>query len=539
MAVRNRKDMLLEAGLALSSELSLPIVLQRIVDLAVQLTDARYGALGIIDSDRRGLKQFVTTGISARERKAIGPLPQGRGVLGVLIDDALMLRLADISQHPRSVGFPAHHPPMKSFLGSPVVALGRVFGNIYLTEKRSGAEFTHDDESSLKILATQAGVAIANAWLYEEAQRRERNLDALRAISNAILAGTDPQSVLTLIASRARQLLDADASSIVSSQGDGSLVVTAADGTGARRLLGMAVPFDLSLSGEVIRTGQAIIAADASADARAYQPMVGTAHMGPAILVPLRLRGRAFGTLSVAKHVGGAAFEDGALELLEVFADQASVALEYGRAQSQLQRLAIMDDRERIARELHDGIIQSLFAVGMGLQAAASVAGSADISQRIESAVDEIDRSIRDLRNYIFGLRPGILADRHLDQALKEIVAEFAARSAVEVDVAIDPAVAADLAPRAADLVQLTREALSNVSRHASARRCWVSLKRAGARAVLSVRDDGAGFDVPSAPRGQGLNNLHARAKALGGSARVTSAPGKGTTVRVSIPTRA
>jgi signal transduction histidine kinase len=261
--------------------------------------------------------------------------------------------------------------------------------------------------------------------------------------------------------------------------------------------------------------------------------------MGPTILVPLRLRGRAFGTLSVAKHVGGAAFEDGAVGLLEVFADQASVALEYGRAQSQMQRLAVMDDRERIAKELHDGIIQSLFAVGMGLQAAASVSGSADISQRIDNAVDEIDRSIRDLRNYIFGLRPGILADRHLDQALKEMAAEFAVRSAVEVDVAIDPAVAADLAPRAADLVQLTREALSNVSRHASARRCWVSLKRAGARAVLSVRDDGAGFDVPGAPRGQGLNNLQARAKALGGSARVTSAPGKGTTVRVSIPTRA
>jgi len=190
MAVRNRKDMLLEAGLALSSELSLPIVLQRIVDLAVQVTDARYGALGIIDSDRRGLRQFVTTGISARERKAIGPLPHGLGVLGVLIDEAVMLRLADISQHPRSVVFPAHHPPMKSFLG-PVMALGRVFGNIYLTEKRSGTEFTDDDESSLKILATQAGVAIANAWLYEEGQRRERNLDALRAISNAILAGTD------------------------------------------------------------------------------------------------------------------------------------------------------------------------------------------------------------------------------------------------------------------------------------------------------------------------------------------------------------
>lgn len=189
------RDILLEAGLTLASELSLPMVLQRIVDLAVQVTDARYGALGVIGKGG-SLVEFVTSGISARQRKEIGALPRGRGVLGYLINHPKAVRIADIGKHPRSVGFPAHHPPMKSFLGAPVLAMGKVYGNIYLTEKRGARQFSEEDELSLVVLATQAGVAIANASLYEDMRLRERWLDSLHDITGEILAGGDPDSVM-------------------------------------------------------------------------------------------------------------------------------------------------------------------------------------------------------------------------------------------------------------------------------------------------------------------------------------------------------
>lgn len=533
---RDRKDVLLEAGLTLASELSLPIVLQRIVDLAAQVTDARYGALGVIGESSE-LVEFVTTGIPAKQRRLIGAQPHGRGVLGLLIRQPRPVRITNIADHPASVGFPPNHPPMHSFLGAPVQAMGKVFGNIYLAEKRRAAEFTMEDQESLVVLATQAGVAIANAWLYEQAHARERWLDALRDITNDILSGADADSLLEDIAEHARDLAGADAATIVSvSPTSDHLTVTTAVGARARELKGQSVPADQSISGEVMRTGKPLAFEDVSADPRAYQPIHQLGRHGPALFVPLRVRGGATGTLMVANLKGGRSFDDRTVRLVETFASQASVGIEYGRAQADLRRLGLLEERERIAKELHDGIIQSLFAVGMGLQGTALIAGSPEITTRIEGAVGELDRAIRDLRNYIFGLRPGVLADRQLDQALRTLGEEAQARTSAVVSVEIDGELAATLSPRSHEIVQLTREALSNVARHAQAKRASVRLARRGAKAILTVEDDGVGFDTRNGSTGNGLGNMKARAIALGGRLQITSRVGKGTRLRMTLP---
>lgn len=374
-ATRERQRMLIEAGVALASELDLDAVLQRIVELAVEITGARYGALGVLGDDQR-ISQFLTTGLSRSERDAIGDLPTGHGVLGALIADAKTLRIADITADPRAAGFPAHHPQMHTFLGAPVRALGRVFGNIYLADTLDGEPFDEDDEAALTVLATQAGVAIENARLYAEMTH----------------------------------------------------------------------------------------------------------------------------------------------------------------AQRELSRLEVLEERERIAKELHDGVIQALFAVGMSLQGAAASALDRDLTRRLENAVEDIDRTIRDLRNYIFGLRPGILADRQLDQAIHELCREFEDKSGVVTVAQIGTEVAAELASVASDVIQLIREALSNVGRHARATTCRVSLRRDGATAVLEIDDDGVGFDAAAPHGGMGLPNLQSRTESLGGSFALIAVEGEGTTVTARLP---
>ncbi|HXM73204.1 MAG TPA: GAF domain-containing sensor histidine kinase [Candidatus Dormibacteraeota bacterium] len=533
---QDRKDVLLEVGLTLASELSLPMVLQRIVDLAAQVTDARYGALGVI-GDGGELVEFITTGLSAKQRRAIGSLPRGRGILGLLIREPRSIRIEKIGDHPKSVGFPAHHPPMGSFLGAPVKAMGKVFGNIYLTEKRSAPEFSEQDEESLVVLATQAGVAIANATLYAQTHQRERWLDALRAITSDILAGSDADSLLAGIAEHARDLAGADSASILTtSSTPGQLVVAAAVGAHAGQVRGQMVPAAKSISGEVMESGRPLVTKAAAADGHAYQPIIRLGRVGPAIFVPLRVRGRATGTLMVANLVGGRHFNEETIRLVETFADQASVAIEYARAQTDLRRLELMEERERIAKELHDGIIQSLFAVGMNLQSTALMSGSAETSRRVDKAVDELDRVIRDLRNYIFGLRPGILADRQLNQALEAIGEEVGSTLQIPIAVEVDGAVSAALSSRSHEIVQLTREALSNVTRHAQAQRAAVRLTRQGANAVLTIEDEGVGFDPREASSGSGLRNMRERAAAIGATLHISSATGKGTKLRFTFP---
>src|SRR5215217_1658939 len=350
-----RYERLLETGLTLAAELSLPAALQRIVELAAELTGARYGALGVLGRDGT-ITEFITTGVSEAERAAIGHIPHGRGILGVLISDAQPLRLHEIAQDPRSVGFPPNHPPMRTFLGAPVTARGQVYGNLYLTEKQGGEDFDAEDERALVLLAAQAGVAIENAYLYEEAHDRAQRLEAIRAITTAILAGTGTDGLLALVVRHARELAGADLATLALPVDDDRLAVEVADGLLAEQLRGT------------------LLLAEASADERVIQPIV-RAGVGPAVFIPLAVRGRILGTLTVANAKGGPLLRETEVQLVETFAEQAAVALEYARLQGELQRLAVLEDRERIAKELHDGAIQALFAVGMGLQGSALLAG--------------------------------------------------------------------------------------------------------------------------------------------------------------------
>jgi signal transduction histidine kinase len=536
-----RSAKLLEAGLALASELSTPAVLQRIVDLAAEITGARYGALGVLGTSG-SLIDFITTGVSPHERAAIGHLPVGRGILGVLIHDVRPLRLADIAGDPRSVGFPPSHPPMRSFLGAPVMARGQVFGNLYMTEKQGtgnqdAAEFDADDERALVLLAAQAGVAIENTRLYEETRRRADRLEGVREVTSALLAGAELDVALGFIVRRAAALVGADLAMVVLPEdGTGQLEIRVAHGPLAEGIQGRPVTIDSSIAGQVIQSGTATVLDDLGAETRATEATAVTNQLGPAVFVPLRVRGQPFGALVTCRERGHPAFTPQDQELVETFADQAAVAFEYNRAQAELRRLAVMEDRERIAGELHDGAIQALFAVGMRLQGTATRAVEHDQRERIEGAVGEIDRVIRDLRNYIFGLRPGLLADRQLDQALRDLAEDFQQRTGVTAVVDVDQSVAAESGSRAGDIVQLARELLSNVSRHADAVTCRVSLHRDGETAVLEVDDDGTGFDPDTVNPGQGLGNLRGRAERLGGRLDLVSVPGEGTTVKIILP---
>ena len=532
-----RAAKVVQAGMVLASELSLPAVLQRIVELAIELTDAQYGAVGVLGSADERIAEFITAGISDEARARIGHIPQGRGVLGQLIDDPRPLRLTRVSDHPSSSGFPANHPPMSTFLGAPVMARGKVFGNIYLTEKRGGGEFTIEDEEALVILAAQAGVAVANARIHDENERRRRSLEAVSALGDRIMSGDDAAAVLESVAAYARDLVHADLSMIVGrAQAGDDPVVMVADGHGQAHLAGMAVPADGSLSGEVMRTGLPLVVEDASASDHAYLPLVSSADMGPTIFVPLRLRGAVFGTLSVGNRRGGRAFSADDVSLVQTFANQASAALESSRAKEDRERLSLLDERERIGRELHDGVIQSLFAVGMSLQGTSLGSSEEQTRRRLEGAVDELDRAILDLRNYIFGLRPTILADSALDSALRDLSGEFSEASGIVTVADIEASAATALAAHSADVVQLVREALSNVRRHAAASTCRVSLRLEGDRAILEIDDDGGGFDPATVRRGLGLENMRQRAASLGGEGLVESVPGEGTLVSIRLP---
>lgn len=532
-----RLEALVQAGLAMASELSLSTVLQKIIDLACDVSDARYGALGVIGPEGM-LVDFVTHGVTEDERRRIGALPEGHGILGVLIRDAQPLRLQRIQDHERTYGFPAHHPPMTSFLGVPIKVRDTVFGNLYLTEKIGAGEFTSEDEDAVVTLATQAGVAIQNARLYELSQTNQRRLAASSHVTEAILEGRSLQDVLVLIARYARELVDASLATVAAPDpGTEEMYLCVAEGELADRMRGARFGSNGSISGEVMRTRRAIVLEDASVAPNTSQPLVAIGEIGPAMLVPLGQHATPFGTLAVANLRGGRVFTAEDLSLVQMFASQAAIALEYARVRDELERLALVEDRERIAKELHDGVVQSLFAVGMSLQAAEAMADDPGaVRKRLVDAVDDIDGAIRDLRNYIFALRPGEVADWQLARALRELASSFR-DAGTPIGAMIEPAAAARLSPSAAEVLQAAREALSNAVRHADANRIDLHLTLTDGHAILEVADDGRGFDVEGARgRGHGLGNLLERARALDGELHITSEPGRGTTVRIQIP---
>lgn len=532
-----RQEVLVKAALALASELSLPAVLQKISDLACEITEARYGALGVIGPGGRIL-EFVTHGVTEEQRRQIGRLPEGHGILGALIADARPLRLKRIQDDPRSIGFPANHPPMTTFLGVPVAIRGRVFGNLYLTEKRDGAQFTQEDQDSVAQLAAHAAVAVENARLYHEAQMGQRLLTSVNLVARAILEGSEVDEVLRLIAKHALELVNARVATVAGPSGEENLIVRVAAGEDAEALEGSIFSSIGSVSGDVIRSGSPVMLDDAEEDERVDQPLVRLGNIRAAIFVPLAVRGRTFGTLSVGNHEMDPTFSTADVEIVTAFAAQAAVALEHARITDELQRLALVEDRERIAKELHDDVIQSLFAEGMALQASLGrLNDPAAMELRITQAVENIDRVIRDLRNYIFALRPGATADRQLDRSLRDLAASFEGAKGVSIEVITDPEPVSRLAGRSADIVQAAREAISNAVRHSGGDLVQVRLASTDGGVALEIEDNGHGFEqVETTGRGHGLGNLRERAEALGGVLSIDSQGGKGTLVRITIP---
>lgn len=536
VSTRDRLHGLLEAVLAIGSDLELRVVLRRIVEAAIALVDARYGALGVINSDGRQLSDFIHVGVDSATIDAIGHVPEGRGILGLLIAHPEPLRLVDISGHPASHGFPANHPVMQTFLGVPIRVRDEVFGNLYLTEKRGGGAFTAEDEGIVLALAAAAGVAIENARLYDETRQRERWLEATAEITTALLSGADPGEVLCLIAQRARELARADVAVLALTSADGrSLIFEVVDGKHSDRLRGTVVSTSDSLAGEVYTTGKAVVVEDVTADPRVRGPLGEAADLGPAMYVPLSSRERTIGVLAVTNCAGGRFFRARDVRLLEAFAGQAALALELAEAQRDSDRLAVFQDRDRIARDLHDLVIQRLFATGMLLEGASRLIVRPEALDRVRRAVDDLDETIREIRSTIFALQ----APQHPDDVgvrsrilavIDAVTTSLPFAPSVRLDGAIDSLVPDDVAEH---LLATLREVLTNAVRHSGATTLDIEVE-AGQEVSLTVCDNGAG--IGDTTRRSGLCNIAHRAEELGGKCLVDSAPDAGTRITWRVP---
>jgi signal transduction histidine kinase len=525
VASRERLRSLLDAVVGLSTDLDLHSTLQRIVEAASRLVNAKYAALGVIGPDRK-LVEFITHGIDAQTHAEIGDLPTGRGVLGLLIEDPRPVRMPDITRHPKSYGFPPNHPPMHSFLGVPVRIRDQVFGNLYLAEKQGAAEFTEDDEEIVAALAAAAGAAVENARLYAIAHRRERWLAATAEITSLLLGEVQRTTALRLVARRAREVAGADLALVLLQDEDaGQLTVEVADSAEDLDLTGVVLPLS-----ETAFADRGNLVLEDLGKAAPWPVPVAT---GPAVVAPLAATDTFHGVLVVAQPVGASWPADEDVPMLTTFAGQASLALERARAQEERELLVVLEDRERIARDLHDVVIQRLFATGLHLQTAAQLAGRPELAGRINTAVDDLDTTIRDIRTAIFELRTPMSATLRTD--LRELVdaasRPLGFRPTLELTGPIDSAVPDEVRP---DLVAVVREALSNVARHAQASAATVQVGVGGGRVVVRITDNGVGA-AGAAERG-GLGNMRQRAARHGGTFEVRPAQPTGTVVEWAVP---
>ena len=537
---QDRVHSLLEAVLSIGRELDLPQVLRRIVEAAVVLVDAEYGALGVIGDDSR-LSEFLTVGIDEERRADIGDLPSGHGLLGELIRHPSPLRLPELSGHPSSYGFPAHHPPMRSFLGVPIRVRDRVFGNIYLTEKRGAEEFEAEDEAVLSTLAVAAGVAIENARLYEETRLRERWMRASAEVTSTLLSGAPSAEVLELIVEQAREIASADVGMIAEYvSGAEELRPVLAVGADAERRSGLVFPAQEGFVAAVLTTAEPVVSADIQQDARTGERESQWAGLGPVVVVPLGAGGKARGVLLLGRLAGRTPFSDDDTGPLLGFAGQAALALELAERRRDAERIALLQDRDRIARDLHDLAIQRLFAAGMTLQSTQRFVDHPEAVERLSRTVDDLDDTIKIIRSTIFGLRTrggGAKEDSGLrarvSEAVKAAATSLGFAPALRIEGLVDTDVPGDVADHA---LAVLGEALSNAARHSGARSVDVHLRCAGGELALTVRDDGCG--VPDGVARSGLKNLEERARGLGGALTLGERPGGGGTQLVwRVPT--
>jgi signal transduction histidine kinase len=533
---------LFDAVIAVSGDLDLQGVLRRIVEAACDLTGARYGALGVVGPDRR-LREFVHHGVSLAEVDAIGSLPEGRGILGLLILEPRVIRLSDLQEHPDAYGFPANHPEMHSFLGAPITIRGLVFGNLYLTEKEGGGDFTDDDEALIEGLAVSAAVAVENAQLFAEAQRRGERLEAFRQIGAALTRGAGATELLEVAVGLARSLMGADLGILTMPEGwpehtpSAPLITALADGEDAEEFTGIRVPPDHSLAGGAMRSGNGLVVSDAATDPRTAPPVAGDPRWGPVLAVPVATAGEPFAALLLVNRRGGRPFTEGDLELIQSFAEQAGVVVGYRRAREELERLVVIEDRERIARDLHDTVIQQIFAQGMTLQSIHRTITDPTTSDRVAGVIDGLDGTIRDIRDAIFALQSSGQSRRGLRVDLLALANEMTPALGfpprVRFDGPLDSVVPDDLA---AELLVVAREALTNVAQHAKAQRVEVFVK-ADHQLRLLVADDGTGItDAARTDGGDGLADMARRAAARGGRFDISRGDSGGTELEWAAP---
>jgi two-component system, NarL family, sensor histidine kinase DevS len=535
LSTRDRVHALLEAVVAIGSNLELEVLLRRIVETAVELVDARYGAMGVIGPSGQ-LAEFVPVGLTDAEIGAISHWPEGKGLLGLLINEPRPLRLADIADHPSSAGFPPGHPPMRSFLGAPIRIRGEVYGNLYLTEKAGRGQFDTEDEAVIVALAAAAGVAIENARLYEEARRQQRWISAIADVTRRLLSGAEVADALTLITEKALEMTGSDLVTVALPAGDGSTLLTEhAAGEGAAEALGLVLQTKDSASGLVLGTGERLTIGDFSTDPRVSDVAKERMRLGPAVIVPLGTAGEVRGVLTAGRRPGSMPLSQAASDMLVTFATQAAIALQLAEHRRRAEQVAVFEDRDRIARDLHDLVIQRLYATGMSLQGASSMIVVPEVANRVARSVDALDDTIKEIRSAIFALqthpegRPSSLRVRVLYVA-QEMASALGFAPSLQLDGGLDTVVPEQISEQ---LLTALREALSNTARHAIASRVDVTIKT-GENLKLTVRDDGVG--IPAGGRRSGLRNLGQRAAALGGSLQAQPADGGGTELIWQVP---
>jgi signal transduction histidine kinase len=529
---QTRVQHLLDAFLSVSTGLDLQSTLRRIVESACELVDARYGALGVLRQNGSGLAAFIHVGIDEELAATMGSLPEGKGVLGQLISDPYPLRIPDLGKHASSVGFPPHHPPMKSFLGVPVLVRAEVFGNLYMTEKRYG-QFTAEDEAVLTALAGAAGIAIDNARLYEESERRGRWLTAVSDVRAVLLEAPSATEALTLVTERIADLTEADATWLLMGPDPESGVysISAQSGEGVHDLADERFARGDSPVLDALERGGGVVTLDLSGMASdTSNPHIG---WGPCIAIPLRGTHLDNAVVVAARKAGSAPFDTSITPLVTAFADQASVALDMAARQRLARQLDVYEDRDRIARDLHDHVIQRVFAAGLALQAVLSRLSDPEAAGRVQSVVRQLDDTVRDIRTTIFDLQTSGVAGaaESLRRRLLDAVTETAdgtLESTVRMSGAVDSLVTGELA---ADVEAVIREGVSNAVRHSGGNHVTVTLDVTD-HVVVDIVDDGRGID-PKAAR-SGLRNLEQRARRHGGETVVELLPDGGTRLRWS-----
>ena len=529
---RDRLDGLVEAMLVVTSGLNLDATLRKIVHTAIELIDARYGALGIRGTDHE-LIEFIYEGIDEPTREKIGPLPQGHGVLGVLIDEPTPIRLEHIDDHPASVGFPPNHPPMRTFLGVPVRIRDEVYGNLYLTEKANGLPFSADDEVLTQALAAAAGIAIDNARLYEQSQARQAWMRATRDIGTELLSGTDPTAVYRLIAEEALKLTGAETTFVaVPADGDvrtsdvTDLLIVETAGAGRCSTDPQAISVADTTIGQAFleRTPRRFDTVDIAID--------GIKSAGPALVLPLRTTDTVAGVVVALRRDGSQPFNDEQLDMMAAFTDQAALAWQLASTQRRVRELDVLADRDRIARDLHDHVIQRLFAVGLSLQGTIPRAKSIEVQQRLSDNVDDLQAVIQEIRTAIFDLHGTSAGITRLRQRLDEAVAQFASAELRTTVQFVGPLSVVD-GPLADHAEAVVREAISNVVRHAGARTLALTVTVED-DLCIEVIDNGRG--IAGDVTGSGLTNLRHRAEEAGGELTLQAAPHGGTMLRWSAP---